>query len=147
MPEIQIPRGLQSSGSSNTDDGPFHYTSSNPSTPNTPKTSDSSLVAEISAFILLDGCVTSSMARHASRIKREKSSTYLSGQFGTESKLLNETEDVCAACIRVNCRIGRSTRMDRWVGCYKCLLWFHAKCVKITLSKLADNAFFCVNCI
>ena len=96
LPEIQIPRGLQSSGSSNTDDGPFHYTSPKPFTPYTPKTYDSSLVAVISAFIFLDGCVTSSMARHASRRKREKSSTYLSGQFGTESELLNETEDVCS---------------------------------------------------
>ena len=35
--------------------------------------------------------------------------------------------------------------MDRWVGCDKFLLWFNAKCVKISVRKLADNAFYCVN--
>ena len=93
------------------------------------------------------------VAAEASRRKREKNTTYKSGAFGMEtssavSKAIPESDSdtVCEECSLRVCPIGRSRKIDKWIGCECCTAWFHARCIQYNLKDLGDDPFICETC-
>ena len=91
----------------------------------------------------------------SSRKRRAKtasssSSSYRSGKFGTEMEpgedSGDESDTTCHTCKKRVCPIGRKRRVDEWVGCELCEVWFHSKCAGVSCKTLGDDPYICGDC-
>ena len=95
------------------------------------------------------------LAAESSRRKREKdtTTTYRSGGFGTELSIKDlpptsvansdDSDTICEKCQLRNCPIGRNRAKDDWICCE---LWFHCRCMNVSLKDLCEDPYICEKC-
>ena len=96
-----------------------------------------------------------SIAAETSKKRKEKpGQMYKSKAFGSEltttslvpTTTADDTDYECPECGKHDCSKGRKCKKDDWVCCEFCDLWYHAKCMQVTIKQLGDDPFRCFNC-